>query len=79
MRPIPAMPIYVYETLPAKSGDPVKRYELWQSMKDPAYERHPETGERIHRIIIGGVGMPGSISDPSADRPPPASPSEDER
>lgn len=40
-------------------------------MRDNAYERHPETGERLRRILIGGVGMPGSISDPSADRPPP--------
>jgi hypothetical protein len=63
------MATYVYETIPEKPGDPVKRYELWQQMREPAYERHPETGERIRRVIIGGVGMPGSISDASADRP----------
>lgn len=65
------MPTYVYETIPKKPGTRVRRYEFWQSMRDNAYERHPETGERLRRILIGGVGMPGSISDPSADRPPP--------
>ena len=70
------MATYVYETIPEKPGDPVKRYELWQHMSEPAYKRHPETGERVRRIIIGGVGMPGSISDPSADRPGPVRPSE---
>lgn len=63
------MPNYVYETLPAKPGGPVRRYELWQSMKEPPLQRHPETGEPIRRVIIGGIGMPGSITDASADEP----------
>lgn len=65
------MPIYVYETIPARPGEPTRRYEFWQHMRDDAYTHHPETGERLRRLIIGGVGMPGSISDPSADKPPP--------
>lgn len=63
------MPTYVYETVPEKEGAPVRRYELWQHMREEAYSRHPETGEKLRRIIIGGVGMPGSISDPDAKKP----------
>lgn len=66
------MPTYIYETIPSRPGGKVRRYELWQSMKDDAYTRHPETGEPLRHIVIGGVGMPGSISDPSADQPPPS-------
>lgn len=60
---------YVYETIPDSPGEPVRRYEIWQRMKDDPLDRHPETGERIRRRMIGGVGMPGSISDASADDP----------
>lgn len=63
------MPIYVYETVPDDPTKPTKRYEIWQHMLDAPLVRHPETGERLRRIIIGGVGMPGSISDPAADPP----------
>lgn len=63
------MPTYVYQTVPEKPGDPVRRYEIWQKMSDGPLATHPETGERIRRVLIGGVGMPGSISDPAADEP----------
>lgn len=63
------MPIYVYETIPEKHGDSVRRYEIFQRMKDDALRVHPETGEPIRRMMIGGVGMPGSITDVSADQP----------
>jgi predicted nucleic acid-binding Zn ribbon protein len=51
------MAIYIYETIPARPGEDVKRYELQQSMKDAAFEKHPETGEPIRRVITGGVGF----------------------
>ena len=70
------MATYVYETIPKKPDEPVKRYELWQHMSEPPHNRHPETGERIRRVIIGGVGMPGSITDASVDRVNPHPPSE---
>lgn len=41
------MPVYVYELL--DTGD---RFEIVQSMKDPALTRHPETGDPIRRIIL---------------------------
>ena len=63
------MAIYIYESIPDDPDAPRKRYEIWQHMVDDPLERHPETGERIRRLIIGGVGMPGSISDPRADPP----------
>ncbi len=50
------MATYVYETIPQKKGQKPKRYEIVQKMTEPALTRHPETGEPIKRIIIGGSG-----------------------
>lgn len=60
------MAIYVYETIPAREGDPVRTYEIRQSMKDAALERHPETGELIRRVITGGLGVMTSSKGGSA-------------
>jgi predicted nucleic acid-binding Zn ribbon protein len=51
------MTTYLYETVPAKKGASVRRYEIRQSMKDAALTRHPETGETIRRIVSGGYGI----------------------
>lgn len=48
---------YLYETIPAKDGEAVKRYEFQQSMKDAPLTKHPETGEPIRRVILGGWGL----------------------
>lgn len=48
---------YLYETIPAQEGDETKRYEIKQSMNDLALTEHPETGEPIRRIILGGWGL----------------------
>ena len=48
---------YLYETISTKEGDEVKRYEIKQSMHDAALTRHPETGEPIRRVILGGWGL----------------------
>lgn len=53
------MATYVYETIPQKADEKPRRFELRQSMKDAAYTAHPETGEPIRRIIVGGVGFSG--------------------
>jgi hypothetical protein len=34
------MPFYTFETIPAHPDEPVRRYELWQGMKNPPLERH---------------------------------------
>ena len=50
------MAIYTYETIPAAPDLPVHTYEIRQSMKDAALTSHPETGEPIRRVILGGWG-----------------------
>ena len=51
------MTTYVYETIPAKEGDSVEYFEIKQSMKDAPLTQHPETGQAIRRIILGGFGI----------------------
>ena len=47
--------IYIYETTdPAK---PARRFEISQSMKDAPLLVHPETGEPIRRVVLGGFGV----------------------
>ena len=45
------MPIYEYEYLDKTGEGTGKIVELVQSMSDDAYEKHPETGEPVRRII----------------------------
>lgn len=65
------MPTYVYETIPEKEGEAPKTYEFWQHMRDEPFERHPETGERIRRIIIGGLVFPEPGMRAPEKHPPP--------
>jgi predicted nucleic acid-binding Zn ribbon protein len=65
------MAIYIYETVPAGEGQPVRTYEIRQSMKDAALTTHPETGEPIRRVITGGLGV--MTSSKGAPAPAPAS------
>lgn len=48
---------YLYETIPSHESEEVKRYEIQQSMHDLALTVHPETGEPIRRVILGGWGL----------------------
>ncbi len=50
------MATYVYETIPQKKGEKPRQFELQQKMSDNALTKHPETGEPIKRIIVGGSG-----------------------
>ncbi len=50
------MATYVYETIPQKKGQKPRRFEFVQKMTEPALTHHPETGEPVKRIIIGGSG-----------------------
>ncbi len=63
------MAIYVYETIPVAEGQPVRTYEISQSMKDAALTKHPETGEPIRRVITGGLGVMTSSKGAPAPRP----------
>lgn len=47
------MPTYIYETTDPKK--PVRRFEVRQSMKDAPLTTDPETGERVRRVISGGL------------------------
>jgi len=49
------MTTYVYETIPEKGKRP-KRYEIQQRITEDALTHHPETGERIQRVLSGGLG-----------------------
>lgn len=51
------MPIYLYETVPSSCCEEPKHYEIQQSMNDAPLTHHPETGEPIKRIILGGYGV----------------------
>ena len=51
------MTTYVYETIPQKNTDTAKRFEVQQSMSEPALTQHPETGEPVRRVIAGGFGF----------------------
>lgn len=56
------MPTYVYETIPQYEGDPPKRFEIRQSMKDSALTQHPDSGQPVRRVPIGGTGIMGGGS-----------------
>jgi predicted nucleic acid-binding Zn ribbon protein len=51
------MPVYIYETVPAKKGEKPVRFEVRQSMRDAALTHHPETGQPVRRVITGGYGI----------------------
>lgn len=51
------MATYVYETIPQKKGQKVRRFELEQKMSDDALTHDPKTGEPVRRVIVGGSGL----------------------
>ncbi len=50
------MTTYVYETIETKSGGKPRYFEIKQNMNDKPLARHPETGEPIRRVVLGGFG-----------------------
>jgi len=50
------MATYVYESIPQEPGKKSVRFEVRQSMNDAALTNHPETGEPVRRVIVGGFG-----------------------
>jgi predicted nucleic acid-binding Zn ribbon protein len=63
------MTTYVYETIPQKPGAKSRRFEVRQSMSEPALTHDPATGEPVRRVIAGGYGFIAQKSSP-----PPAGP-----
>jgi len=51
------MPTYVYETIPASADEEPQRFQLRQSMSEPALTTHPESGVPVRRVITGGAGI----------------------
>ena len=51
------MATYIYETVSSKTDEKPKRYEIKQSMNDAPLVKHPETGEKIRRVVSGGFGL----------------------
>ena len=62
------MTTYVYETIPSKSGKKPRFFEFKQSMNAAPLTKHPETGEPIRRVVLGGFGVlsSGKSGGPSA-------------
>lgn len=60
------MTTYIYETIPSNPEEKPKLYEIKQSMKDDALTHHPETGEPIRRVILGGYGLMKGSSESSS-------------
>ncbi len=50
------MTTYVYETLPLMPGEKPRYFEFKQSLNDAPLTKHPETGETIRRVVLGGFG-----------------------
>ena len=51
------MTTYVYEAIPSKSGAKPRYFEFKQCMNDAPLTKHPETGEPIRRVVLGGFGV----------------------
>lgn len=62
------MTTYLYETIPSHDGDAVAQFEIQQGMNDEPLTHHPETGQPIRRVILGGWGLKkGSMTLGAAD------------
>ncbi len=61
------MTTYLYETILEKKDAKPRYYEIRQGMNDEPLTRHPETGEPIRRVILGGYGI---LRKPSGTAPP---------
>lgn len=48
---------YVYETIPQQPGEKPRCFEIKQSMDAAPLTKHPDTGEPIRRVVIGGFGV----------------------
>jgi predicted nucleic acid-binding Zn ribbon protein len=58
------MPTYIYEIISSDAGGKPVRFEIRQSMKEAPLTQHPQTGEPVRRVPIGGTGVMGGGSAP---------------
>ena len=63
------MTTYVYETLPQKPGQKPRLFEIKQAMSDQPLTKHPESGEAIRRVMLGGYGVLSSAAKKSTTNP----------
>ena len=54
------MTTYVYQTIPQVPGEEPRHFEFKQSMHDQPLIQHPDTGEPLRRVILGGFGIMAS-------------------
>jgi hypothetical protein len=60
------MPTYIYETIPQHESEKPQRFEIRQSMMEKPLTHHPDNGQPVRRVPIGGTGlMGGSSSSPA--------------
>jgi len=50
------MTTYVYENISSKAGEKPRYHEIKQSMNATPLTKHPESGEAIRRVVLGGFG-----------------------
>lgn len=51
------MPTYLYQIITsADSSDAPEQFEMRQGFNDTPLETHPATGQRVRRVISGGLG-----------------------
>jgi predicted nucleic acid-binding Zn ribbon protein len=48
---------YVYERIPSKNGEKPRYFEVKQNMTDKPLTKHPEIGEPVQRVVLGGFGV----------------------
>ena len=51
------MPTYIYETIPESCCADPRHYEIEQDENAQPLTSHPETGEAIKRVVLGGVEL----------------------
>jgi len=51
------MATYIYETIPRKTGEKPRQFEVEQRMSDPPLTKDPKTGLPVRRVITGGSGL----------------------
>jgi predicted nucleic acid-binding Zn ribbon protein len=62
------MTTYVYESVKQKAGKKPRYFEIKQNMDDKPLTNHPETGEPIRRVVLGGFGVLSSKPSPSSKK-----------